>query len=113
MTTITFYMESNGKLLVVDEHHMHLFSFLTKLGIKSVPTKMMQSIMTTNIQPGTYTVSYNNGQQATFTVREPKLESLNVKLKVVEGDRKSNKPDRDQRREWRKASARHGRYTGR
>lgn len=112
-TIITFYMEDNGKLLVVDETHMNLFSFLTKLGIKSVPTKRLQSIMTTNVPPGTYTVTYNHNQQATFTVREPKIEQLNVKIALKEPKKLRNKPDRDKRRQWREASKRHGKNTGR
>lgn len=111
-TVITFYMEDNGRLLVVDETHMNLFSFLTKLGLKSVPTKRLQSIMTTNMQPGTYTVTYNHNQQATFTVHQPKIEQLNVKVALDEPKLRT-KPDRDQRRQWREASRKHGRNTGR
>lgn len=112
MTTITFYMEDNGKIIVVDETHANLFDFLTKLGLKSIPNKRLQSIMTTNVPAGTYTVTYNHNQQATFTVREPKIEQLNVKV-ALEEPKFRNKPDRDQRRQWREASRRHGRNTGR
>ncbi len=112
MQIITFYIENDGKLLVVDEKHVNLFTVLSKLGIKSAPTKKLQSIVTTNMNPGTYVVDYNN-QQVTFTVTQPKLEQLNVKLDFPVESKHKNKPSRDQRKEWRDLSRRHGRNTGR
>lgn len=112
MITVSFYMEKDGTIYAVDEHHIKLFDVLGKLGLKSIPNKTMTYMSTSVAYPGTYTISHN-GKESYITVKEPQLERMNVKLPApIKIDRKS-KVSPDQRRQWRNNSRAHGRNTGR
>lgn len=111
-TTVSMYIDRDGKLNVVHEQHISLFNLLRSLGLKSCPEGMLVWT-TTNVVPGNYNVSYTlNGNFVTTTVQiKDPAPDIQVKIPKVEKLRKG--PDREQRRQWRTDSKKLSRNTGR